>query len=153
MSLHRASVEWGLDENEDFLAGRYSRAHGVDFPGGQHLAGTASTHVVGNRWAAPGAADPEEMLVAAISSCHMLTFLHEARKRGFVVSYYRDTAEGVMQRNAEGRVAITHVTLRPNIAYRGAAPDAGASQALHHAAHAECFIANSVKVEISVEEG
>jgi organic hydroperoxide reductase OsmC/OhrA len=114
--------------------------------------GTASHNVVGNKWATPKAVDPEEMLVASLSQCHMLTFLHKARDAGFVVSHYRDEAEGVMEPNGEGRMAVTCVTLRPEITYAGREPTATERDNLHHAAHKDCVIANSVKTEVVVDE-
>jgi organic hydroperoxide reductase OsmC/OhrA len=108
--------------------------------------------VVGNKWAAPDAVDPEEMLVGSLSQCHMLTFLHKAREAGFVVASYRDTAEGVMEEIGPGRMAVTRVWLRPQIRYEGKAPSAAEAEHLHHAAHEACFIANSVTTEVVVEE-
>jgi organic hydroperoxide reductase OsmC/OhrA len=107
--------------------------------------------VVG-KWAAPGAVDPEEMFVAALSNCHMLTFLHKARLAGFAVTRYRDEAVGVMEKTDGERMAVTRVTLRPEIAYEGRRPTETEAQDLHHQAHEECFIANSVKTEVVVEE-
>jgi organic hydroperoxide reductase OsmC/OhrA len=152
MAAFRAIVDWALKDGEDFPNGRYLRGHSVAFEHGPEVRGTASAHVVGNRWAEAGAADPEQMLVASLSSCHMLTFLHVARLAGFVVTHYRDEAEGVMEKNAEGRFAVTRATLRPQITYQGRAPDAAERERLHHAAHEECFIANSVKTAVVVEE-
>ena len=150
MASYRATIDWSLEAGGDFANGRYSRAHTVAFA--EHVVpGTASHHVVG-KWAAPGAVDPEEMLVASISACHMLTFLHMARLAGFVITGYRDAAEGVMEKDAEGRMAVTRVTLRPEIAYEGRRPTEAEREHLHHQAHEECFIANSVKTEIVVEE-
>ncbi|HEY0650397.1 OsmC family protein [Phenylobacterium sp.] len=150
MATYRATIDWSLKDGEDFANGRYSRAHTVSFA--DHVVpATASHHIVG-KWAAPGAVDPEEMLVASISNCHMLTFLHRARLAGFVVTRYRDAAEGVMEKNAEGRMAVTRVTLRPEITYAGKRPTDAERDHLHHEAHDECFIANSVKTEIVVEE-
>jgi organic hydroperoxide reductase OsmC/OhrA len=124
----------------------------VTFGSGVAVPGTASAQVVGNKWAAPNAVDPEEMLVAALSQCHMLTFLHKAREAGFVVARYRDEAEGLMEKiDDAGRMAVTRVTLRPQIAYDGRAPNAAEADALHHAAHHECFIANSVWTEVTIE--
>jgi len=120
MALFRASVDWALGAGEDFTAGRYVRGHTVAFEGGPQVRGTASHHVVGNKWAEAGAVDPEQLLVAAIAGCHMLSFLHVARLAGFAVGRYRDTGEGLMEPNGEGRLAITRVTLRPRIAWRGA---------------------------------
>jgi len=149
MSTHIAEIAWALRPGEDFPNGRYSRGHSLSFDGGATLAGSASPHVVG-RWAVPEAVDPEEMLVAALSSCHMLTFLHRARLAGFVVGVYRDRAEGVLAEIAPGRRAVTRVTLRPEIAWAGGEPDVEALARLHHEAHAECFIANSVTTEVVV---
>ena len=149
MSTHIAEIAWALRPGEDFPNGRYSRGHSLSFDGGATLAGSASPHVVG-RWAEPAAVDPEEMLVAALSSCHMLTFLHRARLAGFVVGVSRDRAEGVLAEIAPGRRAVTRVTLRPEIAWAGGEPDAEALARLHHEAHAECFIVNSVTTEVVV---
>jgi organic hydroperoxide reductase OsmC/OhrA len=153
MAKHRATVEWALTDAspEDFLKGRYSRGHAVRFDGGHEVPATASPHVVGNRWAVAGSVDPEEMLVAAISNCHMLSFLHAAREGGFVVARYLDHAEGVMEKNAEGQMAVTRVALRPAIEWDGRAPTAEELDHLHHLAHEMCFIANSVRTEIVVQ--
>lgn len=153
MARYRASVDWTLAEpGEDFLKGRYGRGHKVAFGSGVEVPGTASHQVVGNKWAAPNSVDPEEMLVASISQCHMLTFLHKAREAGFTVTAYRDDAEGVMETIDEaGRMAVTRVTLRPAVTYDGRAPTAAELDHLHHAAHEECFIANSVKTVVTVE--
>ena len=150
MATYRATIEWTLKDGEDFANGRYSRAHTVSFT--EHVVpATASHHIVG-KWAAPGAVDPEEMLVASLSNCHMLTFLHVARLAGFVVTAYRDAAEGIMEKNAEGRMAVTRVTLRPAITYAGKRPTDAERDHLHHEAHEECFIANSVRTVVTVEE-
>ncbi len=152
MSHYIATIDWTLTAPpEDFLKGRYSRAHTVAFDGGVTIPGSPSPSVVPVPWSDPSAVDPEEMLVAALSNCHMLTFLHKAREAGFVVASYRDEARGVMRKTPEGRIAVTRVTLRPLIVFSGAAPDAAALEALHHAAHEDCFIANSVTTEVVVE--
>jgi len=153
MARYRATCDWTLAEpGEDFLKGRYGRGHTVVFGSGVRVPGTASAQVVGNRWAAPEAVDPEEMLVASLSQCHMLTFLHKAREAGFVVTRYRDEAEGVMEKFDGDRMRVTRVTLRPEIGYEGRTPTEAERDALHHAAHHECFIANSVKTEVIVED-
>lgn len=153
MATYRATIDWSLEASaEDFLKGRYGRGHTVSFA--EHVVpATASAHVVGNKWAAPGAVDPEEMFVAALSNCHMLTFLHRARLKGFVVTRYRDEAVGVMEKNEAGRMAVTRVTLRPEITYGGSRPTKAEAEQLHHEAHEECFIANSVTTKVVVEEG
>lgn len=150
MSTHVSELSWDLREGEDFARGRYSRAHKISFDGGVTLPASASPHVVG-KWADPAAVDPEEMLVAALSSCHMLTFLHQARLAGFIVAAYEDEAEGDLTETAEGRLAVTAVRLRPRISWSGEAPDAATLTQLHHEAHRTCFIANSVTTKVSVE--
>jgi organic hydroperoxide reductase OsmC/OhrA len=153
MASYRASVSWKLEASgQEFLKGQYSRGHAVRFEDGPEVRGTASHHVVGKRWAEAGAVDPEQMLVSAISTCHMLSFLHVARDAGFAVTSYGDDAEGVMEKNSEGKYAVTRVTLRPTIVYAGNEPSAEQSEHLHHRAHEECFIANSVRTEIRVEK-
>jgi organic hydroperoxide reductase OsmC/OhrA len=152
MAKYRAALVWTLKDGDDFPAGRYGRGHTVSFEDGPTLPGTASRHVVG-KWAEPGAADPEQMLVAAISSCHMLSFLHEARKAGFAVARYADDAEGIMEDIGEGRMAVTRATLRPRIDWTGKAPTPAELDHLHQLAHEVCFIANSVKTQITVEAG
>lgn len=147
--VYTADVAWSLRSGEDFLAGRYSRGHTVHFDGGTTVPASASPHVVG-RWAVEAAVDPEEMLVAALSDCHMLSFLHVARLAGFAVRAYRDHAEGVMEEIAPGRQAITRVVLRPRIDWAGPSPDRAALEQIHHAAHEACYIANSVRTEVSV---
>jgi organic hydroperoxide reductase OsmC/OhrA len=150
MATHIADVAWDLASDEDFPTGRYSRGHTVSFDGGTVMPGSASPHVVG-KWAVEAAVDPEEMFVAALSSCHMLSFLHVARLAGFTVSAYRDHAQGVMADIAPGRLAVTKVVLRPRIEWTGPVPDAAKLERMHHEAHEVCFIANSVKTEVTVE--
>lgn len=152
MATYRATADWSLKEGEDFATGRYSRGHSVVFGSGYEAPGTASPHVVGNKWSVPGAVDPEEMLVGAINTCHMLSFLHVARDAGFTVTRYRDEAVGVMEKNPAGELWVSKVTLHPEISYAGAQPDAEQREHMHHKAHEVCFIANSVKTEIVVEE-
>jgi organic hydroperoxide reductase OsmC/OhrA len=152
MSHYVATIDWSLTAApDDFLKGRYSRAHTIAFDGGVTIPGSPSPSVVPAPWSDPAAVDPEEMLVAALSNCHMLTFLHKAREAGYVVTAYRDEARGVMRKTAAGKIAVTRVTLRPEIAFAGPAPDAAALEALHHAAHEDCFIANSVTTEVVIE--
>ncbi|WP_332773757.1 OsmC family protein [Phenylobacterium sp.] len=149
MATYTADIEWTLSDGEDFAKGRYSRGHTLSFDGGTVVPASASPHVVG-KWAVEAAVDPEEMFVAALSNCHMLTFLHKARQAGFAVRAYRDHASGIMEEIAPGRMAVTKVTLNPQIEWDGAAPDPAALAHLHHQAHEECFIANSVKTEVTV---
>lgn len=143
-----AEIQWNRGE-QDFLAGHYSRAHRWRFDGGLDIAGSSSPHVVPQPWSDPAAIDPEEAFVASISSCHMLWFLSIAAKKAFCVDSYHDHAEGVMTRNDAGKMHISRVTLQPQVSFSGPVqPDAETIHALHHQAHAECFIANSVRTEI-----
>jgi len=148
---YRATVLWKRDPAEDFSKGRYSRAHEIRFDGGITLAASASPSVVPLPYSREDAVDPEEMFVAALSNCHMLTFLDLARRAGFVIDSYEDEAVGTMERIAPQRMAITRVTLRPRIMFDGTSPDRTKLDELHHQAHELCFIANSVKTEIVVE--
>ncbi|MEO8177063.1 MAG: OsmC family protein [Sphingomicrobium sp.] len=112
---------------------------------------SASPHVVPKPYSDEAGVDPEEAFIASLSSCHMLFLLDFARRAGFVIDSYEDRAEGVMEKNAEGRIAITRVTLRPHIAWGDKQPDAAALTDLHHKAHGACFIANSVTTKVTVE--
>lgn len=152
MSTYTAQVDWQRDPLEAFTDNRYSRRHLLRFDGGTELLGSASPQVVPLPLSDAGAVDPEEMFVASLAACHMLWFLSLAARQGYKVDHYTDLAEGVMARNAQGVLAMTRVTLRPAVRWAGAlAPDGQALHALHHAAHASCFIANSVKTEVLCE--
>jgi len=148
---YRATIVWTRNPSEDFSKGRYSRAHEIRFDGGITITGSASPSVVPLPFSREDAVDPEEMFVAALSNCHMLTFLDLARRAGVMIDSYEDEALGVMERIAPQRMAITKVTLRPKIAFGGNAPDQAKLDELHHQAHELCFIANSVKTEVKVE--
>ena len=150
MTIHTADVSWTLKEGEDFAKGRYSRGHTLTFDGGVTVPASASPHVAG-KWAVEAAVDPEEMLVAALSNCHMLSFLHVARLAGFTVAAYRDHAEGLIEEIAPARQAVTKVVLHPRIEWSGSAPDKDRLAHLHHEAHEICFIANSVTTHVTVE--
>ena len=149
MSQHSATVHWQCDG--DFLAGRYSRAHVWRFDGGANVAASSSPHVVPVPLSDAAAVDPEEAFVASLASCHMLWFLDIAAHRGQRVESYADDAVGVLARNAEGRLAMTEVTLRPRAVFAEPAPAREAIDALHHAAHEACFLAASVRTRIRVE--
>jgi organic hydroperoxide reductase OsmC/OhrA len=135
MATYTANIEWtlGLGNGEDFPKGRYSRGHTLSFDGGTLVPASASPHVVG-KWAVEAAVDPEEMLVAALSDCNMLSFLHVARLAGFTVADYRDHAEGTMEEIAPGKQAITKVVLHPQIEWIGEAPEKAKLDLLHHEA-------------------
>src|SRR5690348_11730655 len=122
MSRHVAEIDWRSDG--DFVGGRYSRRHDLRFDGGAVVTASSSPDVVPPPQSDPAGVDPEELLVASAASCHMLWFLDLARRAGLDVAAYRDRAEGEMGRNAAGKIAILRITLRPEIAFAGAAPDA-----------------------------
>ena len=149
MSSHKATIDWKLT-SPDFLRGRYSRAHTWTFDGGLTVPASPSPSVVPVPWSDPANVDPEEAFVASISSCHMLTWLFLASKAGFVVASYRDEAVGVMTKNEKGVPWVSTVTLNPVITFEGRQPDAAENARLHHLAHEQCFIANSVKTEVIV---
>ena len=150
MSEHRAIVQWRLS-GADFGRGRYSREHTWSFDGGLTVAASPSPAVVPRPYSNPAAVDPEEAFVAAIASCHMLTFLHLASRRGFLVEAYDDEAVGILTKNERGRFWVSRVTLKPAITWgTGAVPTPEEIAELHELAHEECFIANSVRTEISV---
>lgn len=148
MSRHDARIEWRCEG--DFAADRYSRRHEWRFDGGQTVIASSSPAVVPAPLSDPFGVDPEEGLVAAVASCHMLWFLDLARRAGFEVAAYRDDAEGEMGRLEAGRHALTRITLRPDIEFTGPAPGEDELAQLHHEAHARCFIANSLKTEIVI---
>jgi organic hydroperoxide reductase OsmC/OhrA len=150
MGSYTATVTWARGVDEPFTDNRYSRGHQWSFDGGVTFRASASPHVVG-RFADPAGVDPEEAFVASLSSCHMLTFLYLAAGAGHVVDGYDDTAEGVMTKTPEGRVWVSRVTLRPRVRWASGGISAAAEMALHHAAHDECFIANSVRTEVVCE--
>ena len=145
MSEHSIDLSWSRGSGP-FERGNYAREHDIRFEGGQTVRNSAASAYGGDT----AASNPEELLVAALSSCHMLTFLHKARLAGFVVTSYRDHASGIMEEIAPGKMAVTKVTLSPQIEWDGQAPDAEQLAHLHHEAHEECFIANSVKTEVTV---
>jgi len=148
MSLHTVELSWNQDEDDHFSLGRYTRVHEIAFDGGVTIQASASPSVVREPFASAAAVDPEEMFVAALASCHMLWFLDFARQAGLEIFSYRDRAEGVLEKNAEGRLAITRVKLRPQVELQG---DIAKLGAVHERAHEACFIANSVRTEVSVE--
>ena len=134
------------------MAGKYSRQHSWTFDGGITLPASASPSVVPPPWSNPAYVDPEEAFVAAVSSCHMLTFLFLASQQGFLVDSYHDEAVGMISRNERGAQWVSLIRLRPQITYSGdKRPTPTDEQHLHHLAHEQCFIANSIDSKIEVE--
>jgi organic hydroperoxide reductase OsmC/OhrA len=151
MTQYTAEVLWTRD-GQDFLGNRYSRKHLVRFDGGAEVAGSSSPHVVPVPMSDAAAVDPEEMFIASIASCHMLWFFSIAVKAKFCVDRYTDAATGVMEKNQAGKLVVSVVTLRPEVRFGGdRLPTRDQIKDMHHAAHEECFIANSVRTEIRLE--
>jgi organic hydroperoxide reductase OsmC/OhrA len=148
---YSASIHWTRG-NAPFTDNRYSRAHRWSFDGGVEVPASSSPKVVRVPLSVEAAVDPEEALVAALSSCHMLWFLSLAAGGGWRVDEYHDEAAGVMGRNASGRTAMVRVTLRPKVTFSGEPlPTRADILKLHHRAHEECFIANSVTTDVRTE--
>jgi organic hydroperoxide reductase OsmC/OhrA len=146
MSEHKVTLRWERGGAE-FSYQKYPRDHTWSFDGGHKMVATAAPAFLGN----PAHVDPEEAFVASLSSCHMLTFLAIACKQKFVLDSYEDEAVGHLEKNADGKLAITRVELRPQIMWGGdRKPTAEELDKMHHAAHENCFITNSVKTEVSV---
>ena len=151
MSTYTARITWQR-QDQAFADRRYSRRHAWHFDGGLTVPGSSSPQVVPLPYSDASAVDPEEAFVASLSSCHLLWFLDLACRAGWVVDDYDDAADGVMAKNAEDRLAMTVVTLRPHVRFAGDnRPDAAEIHRLHHAAHEACFIANSVRSEVRCE--
>ena len=150
MAEYSATISWRRGDAK-FADNKYSRAHSWRFDGGAVVPASSSPHVVPLPLSDPAGVDPEEAFVAALASCHMLWFLSLAAKAGYVIDSYVDEAAGEMAKNAEGKLAMTEVTLRPQVAYAGTAPSAATAARLHDDAHEACFIASSVKTNVRVE--
>jgi organic hydroperoxide reductase OsmC/OhrA len=152
MSEHQAIIHWQRTATSpDFLAGKYSRAHTWRFDGGLTVPASPSPAVVPAPWSNPAGVDPEEAFVASIASCHMLTYVYLACRAGFLVESYHDEAVGVMTKNERGVPWVSLVTLHPQIIYSGDRLPTPADEAhLHHHAHEQCFIANSIKTEVKI---
>ncbi len=151
MTPYTAQTLW-LRGEQNFLDNRYSRKHVLRFDGGVEVPGSSSPHVVREPYSDATAVDPEEAFVSSLSSCHMLWFLSMAVERKFRVDRYFDAASGIMEKNANGKLFVSVVTLRPEVQFSGAhLPTRAQVNAMHHAAHEECFIANSVKTQVLCE--
>jgi len=148
---YRASVTWKRGDAK-FTDQRYSRAHEWSFDGGITVAASSSPLSVRLPYSVAEAVDPEEALVAALASCHMLTFLYVAAKQGFVVDTYADDPVGEMTKNERGKLWVSKITLSPRITFSGdKRPSSEQLDELHHVAHEECYIANSIKSEVVVQ--
>lgn len=146
MSEHKAVIRW-KKTSEDFGYETYNREHEWAFENGQTLKASAAPEFKGS----PDCVDPEEAFTASVASCHMLTFLALASKRRLVVEEYTDNAAGFLEKNAEGKMAITRIELRPKITFAaGTEVSAEKLAQLHEQAHQYCFVANSIKADVRV---
>ena len=151
MASYTATVIW-MRGDQVFTDRKYSRAHEIKFDGGTVVPGSSSPHVVRLPMSREDAVDPEEMLVASLSMCHMLFFLDFASREGFVLDSYEDPAEGLFGKDERGRLAITKVTLKPQLVWSGEKlPSSAEIAELHHKSHEACFIANSFRGEVVVD--
>ena len=151
MSEHKAVIRWTHTQG-DFLKGTYSREHSWTFDGGMTVPASSSPAAVRIPFSNPANVDPEEAYVASLSSCHMLTYLYIASRKGFEISSYEDEAVGMLTKNEHGILWVSSVVLHPRITYAGSkTPTREEVDQMHHAAHEQCFIANSVKTDIKVE--
>jgi organic hydroperoxide reductase OsmC/OhrA len=149
---YTATVRWQRGD-QAFTDNKYSRAHDLMFDGGAVVRGSSAPSSVPLPYSDAAAVDPEEALVGALSSCHMLFFLAFAGKRGFRIDVYEDAAVGEMTKNANGKLFISKVTLSPRIVFSGdKRPTAEDVAAIHHRSHEECYIANSVRAEVVVAD-
>ena len=143
---YELTVTWTGDRGTGTSGYRaYSRAHEVTAPGLPVLPGSSDPAFRGepDRWS------PELLLVAALSQCHLLWYLHLCADAGVVVTGYADTPTGLMAEDADGGGRFTQVTLRPTVTV--AAPDmVRQAEKLHEPAHHRCFIANSVNFPVEV---
>lgn len=150
MAEHKATISWQRTTPE-FLPGKYSREHTWKFDGGVSVLASSAPSVVPVPYSNPAAVDPEEAFVASVSSCHMLSFLYIACKQGFQIDSYTDEAVGHMAKNEKGVPWVGTVVLNPQIAFSGErTPSPQELQHLHHLAHEQCFIANSIKTEVKI---
>jgi organic hydroperoxide reductase OsmC/OhrA len=147
MSEHRIELEW-LRKEGPFERGNYATVHDIKFSDTQTIKGSPSSAFGGD----DSAADPEQLFLASLSACHMLTFLAVAANRGYVIDTYHDSCVATLTKNAQGQMVITKVVLKPVVTFSGEKhPTAEDYRKLHERAHAACFIANSVKSEVSLE--
>ena len=151
MSTYSVAISWERG-SQPFIDNKYSRRHTWRFDGGVEVPGSSSPHVVPTPYSDSRAVDPEEAFVASLSSCHMLWFLSIAARNRYCVDRYTDDAVGTMEKNAVGKLAMTRVVLRPHVTFTGdRMPTPSEIDAMHHEAHDECFIANSVTTEVRCE--
>jgi organic hydroperoxide reductase OsmC/OhrA len=148
---YRAEIVWTRGDAV-FTDNRYSRGHVWRFDGGTEVPASSAPSSVPLPWSVAAAVDPEEALVAAVASCHMLFFLAFAAKRGFRVDRYEDSPVGIMTKNEHGKLFVSKIELNPGIVFSGdKQPSAAELGELHRRAHEECYVANSVRAEVAIK--
>lgn len=150
MSTHTANIIWKRND-QLFIDNKYSRAHKWEFDGGVSIPASSSPHILPLPYSVEANVDPEEAFIASLSSCHMLFFLGIAAKKRLLIDSYIDHAEGVLEEDNNGNLAMIRVTLNPTIIYSGKQPTENVIQKIHHLSHQQCFLANSVKTVITVK--
>lgn len=152
MPEYFANVNWARARTESFVDNKYSRGHEWNFDGGSTVQASSSPHIVPLPYSVEENVDPEEAFIASLSSCHMLFFLSIAAKRKYTIDSYEDNSIGVMEKSSDGKISMTKVTLRPHVQFSGEKrPTIEQLEKMHHQAHEECFIANSVKTKVVTE--
>lgn len=152
MSEYYAKIAWSRGNDETYIDNEYSRGHEWTFDGGVTVPASSSPHIVPLPYSVETSVDPEEAFVASLSSCHMLFFLSIAAKKKFVVDQYVDNAIGIMEKDRDGKMAMTRVTLCPEVKFSGdKRPSLEQLEKMHHESHELCFIASSVKTEVITE--
>lgn len=152
MSKYSATINWQRQDDEEFIDNKYSRGHTWEFDGGKIIQASSSPNVVPLPYSIETNIDPEEAFIAALSSCHMLFFLSFAANRKYTVESYTDKAIGTMQIAKDNRMSMTDITLQPKIVFSGELqPTQEQIDKIHHNAHKQCFIANSVKTKIHIK--
>jgi|TARA_B110000902_G_C14220345_1_gene554874 organic hydroperoxide reductase OsmC/OhrA len=152
MSEYSAKVAWNRQPGEAFIDNKYSRGHTWEFDGGAVVAASSAPSIVPLPYSVEANIDPEEAFIASLSSCHMLFFLAIAVKRGFVIDKYIDNSIGIMEKDGDGKISITKVTLRPQVIFSSdKKPTLETLEKMHHQSHDQCFIANSVKTQVMIE--
>ena len=152
MSEYVATVHWQRSTNERFIDHQYSREHQWIFDGGAIIQASSSPHIVAIPQSIEANVDPEEAFIASLSSCHMLFFLSIAAKNKFIIDKYEDKALGVLQKNTQGKYAMTKVILKPEVIFSvNSKPSLKQYEKMHHQAHQQCFIANSVHTDIIID--
>ncbi|MGR5176474.1 OsmC family protein [Vibrio parahaemolyticus] len=152
MSEHSATVRWSRNKSDTFTEGNFTRTHVWEFDGGVSVPASSSPHVIPVPLSSTDGVDPEEAFIAALSSCHMMTFLAIVAKRKYCVESYEDCAQGLLGDNSQGRIMLTQVRLRPKVVFSGERiPDDEQLVKMHKLSHQNCFIANSVKTDVVIE--